>query len=160
MGCSSSCVCIGKYESILPYPIPGIAEEKRKLIELIIPEIRIIRPSTILRISPAPTRNESLLWEHWQTKECRSHSHRRCDTQGCGLNHDDSDFSNNSEHSPYLVDYWSKKMTFLDRHREISREMTNWDFLDGKPLTQGTCNDEEEFLSEFSEDDFISVIEN
>lgn len=143
MGCSSSCVCIAKYESIYP---PTTPLRERERIEFIVPEIRITRPSRFVRISLPVARDENLLWEHWQPKECRSHSHRRCCTQGCGLNHSDGDFNSNLEHSPYLVDYWTKKMTFLDRHREISREMSDtWDFLDGKPLQRDGTGIEDEY---------------
>lgn len=147
MGCSSSCMCIANYKIIRPYPTSQqMVEQNRELVKLVVPQIRVTRPSTFIRrLSPIPPqRDENLLWENWQPKKDRPHdsNQRRFIVKDTGLDYHADENNLNTEHSPYLVTYWATRMTFLDRHREISREMNSWNFLDGKPPVQ--CDEMEE----------------
>lgn len=133
MGCSSSCVRItSQNKNIFISVKEKQRDEQSYLTKFRIPAIRILRPSTEIRISVVENQNrdESLLWEYWQPKESRLHSEHRCSIPNCSLNHFGNDFEKHPEEDVFSIDFWSRKLTFIDKHREISREIQNWDFLD------------------------------
>lgn len=131
MGCSSSCIQItSQNKNIFISVKERQKEDENYLTRFCIPAIRIVRPSTELRVSVVQKRDESLLWEYWQPKESRLHSPYRCSIPNCSLNHFGNDFEKHPEEDVFSIDFWSRKLTFIDKHRELSREIKNWDFLD------------------------------
>jgi hypothetical protein len=131
MGCSSSCVIIRSQNktSIFPSAINKKQNGEANFTKFTIPAIRIVRPSVEIRISVTKNRDENLLWEHWQPNESRLNPQHRCSIPNCSVNHHVNDFEKHPEEEYFSIGFWSKKLTFIDKHRKLSKEIRTWDFL-------------------------------